>query len=603
VPPAEQSLVSQQSPILGDLDRFTESVKHAPLEAVHSTFDGLCRRLEIQLCVSEISSEDLCGALENVWTALDIRFGATPSAQHFHSGLMSAVVSGIANSRVFPASNFQTSFWSAILTRLARLPVNDALCDLFELVIATLPREDMGSLSTETSTLLNAFFKSWESPEEWDHALVANYFQQATARSEDCQAMLRKAQDILRKDATLAAGYLQQARDSHQAFQSALNSATDAMSSHRRQIRTISKVLSQCDGQTTTLEAANLLLEGNTSEAQVRYNWLLVLAQYPRFSQQQLLGASDRLFNQAETISHVTDVQLCRLLIHQWASRGYLTCASRFESVFDGLREGHKSGELAALAYAVYIEEKDRKWLVRSLCDFLKHFGRLAALPGSFEELGRSHSLPVLLLQRIATACNDYRVAMALRDTYVNRLAATRKSDWDPRIWWKYLDDMFRDLAATPNQLWEMLGIGVYGKMQQGRLQRCSFGSEAAKIVVSLAARFAEAEHIGNRAAFRQVSQCVRFLESYKKAVPQEVLQALYHVVSRDLAEGRPGRSTRLQWFLGLVDKHQGSEVAEECRQRLQRWRGLLRHVEPQAHLRRQAGAAADTESKDEAHK
>ena len=51
------------------------------------------------------------------------------------------------------------------------------------------------------------------------------------------------------------------------------------------------------------------------------------------------------------------------------------------------------------------------------------------------------------------------------------------------------------------------------------------------------------------------------------------VLKAVYQVVTRDLAEGAPGRGTRLRWFLALATQHMDPKTAQNCHVLLQRWR------------------------------
>lgn len=587
----------QAPSILAELDSFRVSILAVSPDAVAPEYRELCKRLEKQISLGQVASDELDNALQALFEALDARSGNVPDTSVLSIALCSAVVNGIKTSRVLVPSDFGSSFWGKLLAQMAKLPANDDLCKLFELAMDTLPTGYHGKLSNGVLSVLDTFYTSWSGTDYWDSSLVARSLQTATEANDRFQAILAEAMDSAANNTELAKSLLQRANEVHQTCRDAIYSATNAISSHQRQVQAVSRALSGMDPKRRLFAAANQRLSNRpllSPEAchQLRYNWLSVLSQLPRISQDALLEAHKILCSEPTVHPFLlTNTEICRLLISHWASRGRLTSPQRFEHLVERLCAGHDSAGFAALTYALSLEEKDRRWLIDGLCKFLKQVGRLAELPSSFEKLGELERLPVRLLERLATAADDHKVAIGLHDAYVSSQSGPGGSDWNPRTWWKYLDAMLMDPAVSPARLWKILGIEFYedmGRKHEPRRtkQRCSYGEESAAIVASLAVRFAYAAHLGNRVAYRHVSQCVVFLEKYTKNVPPSVLQALYHVVSRDLAEGRPARTARLQWFLRIVERQCGGQMAGECGLLLQQWRHLALRMRETAALR-----------------
>lgn len=582
--------------ILEELDSFRSSVLADLYADAGPRLTEICQRLEMQLSLGQAADKELGSALRDVLEAL----GAQPKPVADISGpsvtLYSAVINGIKASRVSKPSDFSPSFWGNLLVPMAKLPANDDLCNIFELFMGTLPTQYYNPLSNKILSVLETFYSSWSGTDGWDPVMVTSCLETATESHRRCQNLVAEANDCVASNPALAKSLLQQANEAHQACYNAIYSATNAISSHRRQVQAVSRALSQMDRTRKFFTLANRRLLSRTllspeASHRLRYNWLSVLAQLPRTNQDFMLEAHRTLFSESMMDLPLTDADICQLLIDHWKSRGRLTDPQRFGLAFESLCMGRESASIAALAYTVFREETGRRWLIDGLCEFLKPLGWLAGLPGSFQKLGELEQLPVRLLERVAAASDDHLVAIDLHRAYVGHLSRPDASDWDPRTWSKYLDAIFIDPNVSPARIWKILGIefsedSVRRCEPRPRKQRCSHGKYIAPIVADLAVRFAYADHIRNRVAFRHVSQCVVFLEAYTKEVPVVVLQALYHVVSRDLAEGRPGKTARLQYFLRIVERQYGGREAKECALLLQQWRHLMLRMNQAAAIR-----------------
>ena len=591
---------TQATSVLEELGLFAKSLLNSPVDSVDQRFKDICRRFETDLSLGQIPNEGLLHAVENVLEAIAVRSEHLPKTSKLVPTLYSAITTGIANSRVLRPSDLGLSFWSALLTGIIKLPASGELCDVFGLVMGALPIEYHGSLSKEILHVLETVLRSWVRPDEWDPSAAASHFRAATESYQLCQDLLTDAAASLTRDVKLASTVYQRAREAHQQCHDVLDLAAESMSAQARQTRVLSRALSRMDPKRPALVAANRLAHSLSSQLpphaqrQLRYNWLSALAQSPLISQKILVEmCGSFLVDQPPVRSALTHVEACQLLISHWRSRGRLTHPQRFESLFKNLGRGSQNASLAALAYAVFLEEKERKWLIDSLCRFSRATGRLHDLPESFASLSETRDqIPVQLFERVATAVDNHQVAVRLREAYIMHFSGSEEQlHWDPNVWRKYLDDIFKDPAISPAKMWEILGIEFYEDMSRAnrsvrrRAGRAygRHGRRSAQIAADLALRFAYADHhLGDRVAYRHVSQCVRFLEKHTGNVPPRVLQALYHVVSRDLAQGRPGRTARLLWFLRVVKRNSTSDqVPEECAQLLQQWRRLTRCTRP----------------------
>ncbi len=193
----------------------------------------------------------------------------------------------------------------------------------------------------------------------------------------------------------------------------------------------------------------------------------------------------------------------------------------------------------------------------------------------------------VSILQEVALAAKDHRLAMDLHSLYKHHLHAPGGPEWDPAVFRGYARAMIADPNVRPSRIWESLDIDMYedgpagpkpSKILSGNMSRHlgRFGRQRVAIVQDLALQFSLAPHLRNRVALRHVSQCIRFLAEHNGRLSLPVVKAIYHVVSRDLVEGLPGRTTRLQWFLHLAAKHLRVDVTDRCVLLFKRWRKML---------------------------
>ncbi|ORY65817.1 uncharacterized protein BCR38DRAFT_339689, partial [Pseudomassariella vexata] len=87
---------------------------------------------------------------------------------------------------------------------------------------------------------------------------------------------------------------------------------------------------------------------------------------------------------------------------------------------------------------------------------------------------------------------------------------------------------------------------------------------------------FAQAPYISNRTALARLEHCVKFYQSHQVAVPPQVLRSLLWIITRDLEAGRPGRTSRLRWFMSLLLKEAGPATTLKVGLALKKWRAAV---------------------------
>ncbi|OIW34413.1 hypothetical protein CONLIGDRAFT_4032 [Coniochaeta ligniaria NRRL 30616] len=333
------------------------------------------------------------------------------------------------------------------------------------------------------------------------------------------------------------------------------------------QIMSMSSALSRLSpSKTSVFEAAKrLLLQQSGSLEQlyhVRYAWVSVLARLPRLRTDALLEGLSTLLGDRPPAATVSSMDLCRFLLQHWSCTRKVRSSERVRELFQELSSLGEPMGIGALAHALYTLNSHWQPRITELCNVLKGRGRFNDLIRSFTELAQHQDLHPRLLWKVAVVCDDYRVALRLHEIW-NQSASSRHQAWGEELWPRYLDQAVCDPSTSITDVWKLLRL-------------CKPTQKTAEIAAKLAYETAHSDNMSNRATFRKVSECIAYLQESGEGLPPHALIAVYRVVTRDLAEGDWGRTSRLVWFLNLVRRECGAEKAEECRNMLRSWRQLV---------------------------
>jgi len=520
-----------------ELDEYLQKISTAPVDMVTSESQGLFHTLQQSIALGDIPPSELPSITGDIWDALVVRLGDTAVGYQLYRSLCSALVAGITNSKVFRPDLVDASFWDTLLMRLAELPPNDESCDVFNRILTAASPECHGALMPGILAFLGQSFAAWRSLQPVETAAMS-----------------------------------QSARPRHQ-------------------VQQIAKALAAINPEyhDSLVKSANYLafqkaLASRSGQGTMEYSWLSVLAQMPLVRQEVFFDMMVRL--SAREPLAATD--LCSLLITQWISRGYLKAERNLMRYYEKRCAGCHDRAMASLALALFWSGKtvhSKRALYVSIWRLLERLDRVDDMAKSLEVLSHSCQVPRGLVEALSAASGDHHVALRFQRLYNEHLRRPGSPQWNPALFEKLAEKIVRDPSLPSGTIWKALDIDRLDKRQPdlpGRRarHRGTYGAQRAAIVRKLADVFGDTACLQHqqqpRLAFRQVSQCVRFLEEVTGVVPPSVIEALYRVVTKDLVEGRPGRTARLKWFLSVVERNHGSHISHGCRQALRSWRYRL---------------------------
>ncbi|KAL1840510.1 hypothetical protein VTJ49DRAFT_423 [Mycothermus thermophilus] len=568
-------VAAQPAPHIDAMDRFRWAATHGDNAALMSHTSGLHPTLQHSIILGEILPNELAGLSKEVLETLELRLGGSPAGQKLSLSFCRAVLNGLTSSRVFSATLMDVPFWNITLSQMAKLPADDELCDLFVSVMEVIPVAHRPYVSDNIVAVLGRFFSEWSRS-------------QVVLRGQETRRLL----DIVflgdGKPEALPP-CLRQAR----AISAALTCATPDET----------KALLQAAQDLARSEAAACTMGGHA----LRFSWLQVLAQQPHVNQDVLFEAAVSFSGPSLNLRPLSVVEISSLLLTQWASRNYLKSPRQvYRSYKEHLGERDEAA-LASLFLAIFArgDGKTKNGLYRSAWKLLARLGQTDAALSSLQVDAMTGTLPVRMLEDLAVTSDDHRMAISLRDLWAS-IKEDGQPQWFPGVFDKYAEAIVRDPEIPASEIWRVLDIGKIEEIPKikglwkshedadpfssapppSRAERRSqvlrrqnqgvFGERRAAVVEKAARAFMEAPHLSDRAALRHVSRSFAFLRAVRGHVPDFLLQDLYRLVTRDLREGRPGRTKRLLWFLMVIERRHGLHVAWKCRLLLREWRRRL---------------------------
>ena len=583
----------QTVPFQSDLDHLFWSVEAAPVELVVSDVNNIARKLEQCIFLGYIPPGEVVSIAEEIWCALDRRFESSSHSSHIFLALYSAIVTGVTTSKVFRPDLLDASFWSTLLLRMSQLSVTADLYGLFTRVISATQHLPDGALVKAVLPMLRRFFSAWDSPEgAIDRDMVSCQLESAASSCSRAQKVLDTLQPGLSDATTMLS--VQRARAELQQARSCLASAESVLFTRIFEVRGLSEALAAVrpTARVCLLDAATRVIEkrarvSTARRYELRYSWLSVLAQLHSVKQESLFNAIKRLSSSALWAKPLSATELCSLLIAQWASRGYLRFPDKVVRAFESYCSGHEPTALASLVLAVFRSSMDphsRNGIYVSLWRILAGLGRTNDMLNSLRALSYTRRVPRDLLGALCRASRDHHVVLGLKGLYVRHVRRPGGPDWDPALFGRHAGKIALDPLLPVKTIWQALDIPWLNRWvddlpAKRARHRGNYGAQRAKIVARLALLLGDVCHRPRSVNFRQVAQCVRFLEEVKGGETAPGIRALYRVVTRDMLEGRPGITSRLLWFLRVVERNHGTHLSIACRRALQSWRFELRQI------------------------
>ncbi|KAI0013500.1 hypothetical protein F4779DRAFT_398834 [Xylariaceae sp. FL0662B] len=341
-----------------------------------------------------------------------------------------------------------------------------------------------------------------------------------------------------------------------------------------------SKKLSSAENRSILYDATQHLLMHKLSEdldyPRMRLGWLQLLARLPGVSE-DYLGNTCFLLEAGREVEPLSNRDLSGIYLAFVKRVSPINRVTALQNALQETRNKDDSECYSNLSAAFW--KTGQYDHIKGLCKFLGHLGREQDIIRLVKGLRKFVQTEVSPLVSLSVGMKEPMLALEILSLY----AESRKSGlkfWNSTFGADALSTLTKSPSLRHRKLMSALGVCAkdLGRYQpKARPKRGRLSTSVSKRQVWKTARVAKAlsrsPNLSRRTAFTMISHCIRYLRSRNEAIPAEVLQALLHNITRDLAEGRPGRSTRLRWFLELLLKRAGPEEMSRTGLALQRWR------------------------------
>lgn len=347
-----------------------------------------------------------------------------------------------------------------------------------------------------------------------------------------------------------------------------------ARSSLMRQVNKIAVPLQRMDVTSHPLmfeSGTQFVLAHKDSEdlgdySRMRWAWLQLLARLPGVDENFLAKVCSVLEAGKET-EPLSNREICEIYMakHRSSIKDTTVLWNALQKA-----QGKDAKCYGLLSQALW--RTDRFDLAKGLCEFLSKIGReqdVIRLAKACRNLVKNEATP---LANIAIGLHNPVLAIEIFSLY-------KKSSVDSTRFWeaiastKILETLMMSQRLRHNKILSAMRLGRSSRRQ--RYKTLATKRDVLK-VVKAAMAFATSPRVSSRTSFELISQCIGYLERSQDAViPTAALRALLHNITRDLAEGRPGRTTRLRWFLHLLYKQAGRDKMIRMGLALKQWRGV----------------------------
>lgn len=592
--PEDQSLAAQ-------VDDFCAALATALARQSETSFRRLRHVLAQHIGLGQVDGAQLVSIMDTLFTAVD-GFHYEQSRK-LSAHLCSCVIVATSESKVFSFDAVEASFWDAIMVRASAHLGEERLCHDVETMLAKLPRSYLAQVTGGLHSLVDATLSQWIL-KAMSLDDVPELVKAATAFALEMERCLAAARPGIEEPVNLdrARRCLAQARETYGLAVRAVETTTPKMAADFGHTLLLARML-ECVGSEDNKELVRWtqerIEERSAGSAETRQymlrSWLEVLSRLPFVNQDMLFDQAAASCGEAQEGGLLlTNVDVCSLMLQQWISRKYVQYPERLREYLACRGGSEQDTALAALCCAlVHVDEPTFRGNLASLLRFLTKLGRVDELLLAFRVYTAAGMTTLRkTTEALAIVSRDYRVALRLHQIYKTKLVTRGGNPWWPFTMVRYLDAI---LAHDPVRVWQALGITVFEELRRRRWRRGRWrpprphNAERQRALAVLVARaapaFAHAHaagRISGRVAFRHLEQCVRWLERQLQLgggrrrgerLPRGVLAALGQVVTRDLRGGGMGRGARLRWFLRVVQRNCGVEVALRTGQALSRWR------------------------------
>ncbi|KAL6818697.1 hypothetical protein GGI42DRAFT_310507 [Trichoderma sp. SZMC 28013] len=310
----------------------------------------------------------------------------------------------------------------------------------------------------------------------------------------------------------------------------------------------------------------------------LRFSWLMAKAYNPTTTNEEFTQSYRDLIMSHEIIPR--HVQLWQIIIGRLRSTGiindkahseltqtqYSTLAQRWVALFSTIHGLPNASNILTELYS-----------------FFKDINQTDALIHAVSSLPLSR-ISIDSARTIATACDDHRLALQLYESLRLRLGQeSHITTWGWEAWAPYVERIIKDAEITRPVHWEAMDLTRLASAPTAAPEEIAREIQAKMALVdSMGQWYLEAAHLNDRQKLRRLQRCASVQRALTRAVSPLVLARVADVVTRDLQRGEWGRTTWLQWLLGMIAQTHGDKHANDVSKTLDGWRWMVeRHKAP----------------------
>ncbi|KAK9770641.1 hypothetical protein SCAR479_12717 [Seiridium cardinale] len=333
--------------------------------------------------------------------------------------------------------------------------------------------------------------------------------------------------------------------------------------------------------------------EEQCSSELLRFSWLHMLARLPQVETGYLASACNAL-DSSPSIEPLAQRQICELFLARINSRYSVKDVA---GLYNLLKVSSESYCYAAISYRLWTTGQQR--YVKMLANLLRRLGRQQDVRHVVYGLRNKVHNESKPLANIAIGLGHPQLALWVYIRYHQSRWKSRKF-WNTAFAQETLDKLleFREMKSEklldalrifPRSDWsrrhtrlESMAPAQGNPDPHARRKPRILPQRRVRQTEKIASALARARYLSERTALARISCCIKFLQSHNASIPPQVLRALFDIVTRDLAAGKPGRTARLKWFLSLLLKETDTKNVLEVGRALLKWRGLLYPAHPE---------------------
>ncbi|KAI1466729.1 uncharacterized protein F4812DRAFT_432589 [Daldinia caldariorum] len=310
----------------------------------------------------------------------------------------------------------------------------------------------------------------------------------------------------------------------------------------------------------------------------IRMGWLQLLARLPSVDD-GYLAKTACILEAGKRVKSLSNREICEMYLAM--HRSSLKCRDR---MYNCVQKYNVEDSEAYGHFGMELWETDQFGLAKGFCKFLYKLGREQDVMKFAKGARIFIKCEASPLANIAIGVGDPVLAINILNLYresrvdEKRMGAPRGSSYTS-LATATLITLSKNRSFRPYKILSALRVKqLPGKHVQGPLRFPTIRQlRKATIAATRAAMtFAILENISSKQSFTFISNCITYLQKKRGLVVTEpALRALLHNITRDLAEGKPGRITRLRWFLSLADRHIGRDRMLKLGLALKEWRRI----------------------------